>query len=145
MIVIRNFVPQDLSQIMYMASEAFNQDYGPGFYISLHNYWPDGFLVAKQNDEIIGFILGSITDKEEARVLIVTVNQHHRKKGTGSALLREFINNCGLRGIKRITLEIRESNDNAKRFFSKFGFQYVCELKKYYLDGEDGQQYLKFL
>jgi ribosomal-protein-alanine N-acetyltransferase len=145
MFTLRNFAPNDLPRIMYIVAESFNQDYDPGFYLSLHCYWPQAFIVAKKEDELIGFLLGSITDEEEARILIMAVDKRHRVKGIGTALLREFMSRCSLRGLKRIALEVRISNIMAQKFYTRFGFEITHKLPRYHLDGEDAHKMVKWL
>ena len=143
--LLRNFAPTDLGEIMLLVSDTFRQDYSPSFYLSLYSYWPDGFILAKDNEKIIGFVLGSITDEEEARILIMAVEKERRVKGIGTALLREFMNRCSLRGLKRIVLEVRVSNELAQKFYSHFGFEMTNVLPRYHLDGEDAYKMVKHL
>ncbi len=145
MFTLRNFVPKDLPRIMYIVAENFNQDYAPDFYLSLHSYWPDGLMVAKKEGEIVGFIIGSITDNEEARILIMAVEKQHRVIGIGTALLREFMDRCALRGLRRIALEVRISNEPAQKFYLRFGFELTNKLPRYHLDGEDAYKMVKWL
>lgn len=145
MLTLHNFVSGDLPRIMYMVAETFDQDYHPSLYLSLHNYWPEGFIVAKQEEKIVGFVMGSITDEDEARILISVVDLNLRTRGIGTALLREFMNRCALRGLKRIALEVRISNALAQKFYNRFGFETVCMLPRYYLDTENAYKMVKFL
>jgi ribosomal-protein-alanine N-acetyltransferase len=130
---------------MYIVAENFNQDYAPGFYLSLHSFWSDGLIVAKKEGEILGFIIGCLTDSEEARILIMAVEKRYRVKGIGTALLREFMERCALRGLKRIALEVRISNEPAQKFYTRFGFELTNKLPRYHLDGEDAFKMMKWL
>ncbi len=143
--LIRNFAPTDLGEIMRMVAGTFMQDYSPSMYLSLHSYWPEGFLVASEHGRVVGFILGSVTGPEEARILIMVVKPECRSMGLGTTLLNEFATRCGIRGIRKVVLEVRTSNKQACEFYSRYGFQYSCHLRKYYLDGEDGVKMEKWL
>jgi ribosomal-protein-alanine N-acetyltransferase len=143
--MLRNFSPTDLGEVMQMVAGIFTQDYSPSFYLSLHSYWPDGFIVAAEEGKIIGLALGSISGEFEARILILAVAEGCRKRGTGNALLIEFQNRCALKGIRKIVLEVRASNASAQQFYLVHGYQYSGRLPKYYLDGVDGIVMAKWL
>lgn len=145
MIVIRNFSPSDISDVMLLVTENFNQDYRPGFYLSMHSLWADGFIVAKKGGRLVGLLLGSLGDKCDARILIMVVDKSERYSGIGSALIREFIGRCSLHGLKMLALEVRVSNEAARRFYARFGFQRVTIIENYYLDGENAYQLAKWL
>jgi ribosomal protein S18 acetylase RimI-like enzyme len=143
--MLRNFSPTDLGEVMQMVAGIFSQDYSPSFYLSLHSYWPDGFIVATEDGKIVGIALGSITGEFETRMLMLAVDERHRKRGTGAALLIEFHNRCSLKGIRKIVLEVRALNASAHKFYLMHGYQYSGRLPKYYLDGEDGIIMTKWL
>ena len=143
--LLRTFSPTDLGEIMRMVAGTFSQDYPPSMYLSLHAYWPDGFLVAADGGKITGFLLASLTEPVEARILIMMASESSRGKGIGTALLNEFTARCGMKGVKRIVLEVRASNAHAIQFYTNRGFQKETLLEKYYLDGEDGVKMSKWL
>ena len=145
MITLRNFNPSDLSEVMLMVTENFNEDYHPGFYLSMHSLWPTGFIVARRDYEIIGFLLGSLGENDEAKILIMVVKEGDRFQGAGTALLQEFITRCSMIGLRRLSLELRVSNLAAFKFYTRFGFQRVTVIEKFYLDGEDAFQLVKWL
>lgn len=145
MMLLRNFFPTDLGNVMRMVAENFMQDYPPSMYLSLNAYWPDGFLVASEDEKIMGFLLGSMTSPEEARILIMSVRADVRNRGVGTALLNDFLARCGFKGIRRVVLEVRTSNAHARNFYSNRGFQVDGVLKKYYLDGENAIKMIRWL
>ena len=50
------------------------------------------------------------------------------------------------RGIKKVTLEVRESNKVAQRLYEKFGFKKIAIRPRYYQDkNEDAFIYWKIL
>ncbi|MEM4658042.1 MAG: GNAT family N-acetyltransferase, partial [Candidatus Methanosuratincola sp.] len=55
------------------------------------------------------------------------------------SLLKEQIDRLSSAGIKKIVLEVRKSNIEAKRLYQKFGFAKKKEIKGYYKDGEDAE------
>ena len=45
---------------------------------------------------------------------------------------------CIVKGVRLITLEVRTTNDDAIKFYGKFGFNIVHMIPDYYKDRENG-------
>ena len=72
---------------------------------------------------------------DEAQINYFVVNQKFRKKGFGSYLMRYLIKKCEKLNLKKIILEVSQSNIIAERFYSLFDFSTVGIRKNYYKDG----------
>lgn len=89
------------------------------------------FLVAKEENEVIGYIGMSIVI-DEGYIFNVAVREKYRNKGVATALINELVT-CGKKNsFSFITLEVRESNLPAISLYSKFGFVKAGERKDYY-------------
>jgi ribosomal-protein-alanine N-acetyltransferase len=64
----------------------------------------------------------------------IAVRQEYRKQGVASALLEVFIRFAKAQGLDFLTLELRVSNEAAKRLYMKHGFAQVGRRKDYYDD-----------
>lgn len=60
--------------------------------------------------------------------------RHHQ---LGSALMDEIINDCYVKRVRTITLEVRKSNQIAINFYKKHGFIETLVKPNYYSNGED--------
>ena len=74
---------------------------------------------------------------DEAQINFFVVNQKYRKKGFGSFLMSYLIKKCEKLNLKKLLLEVSQSNVTAERFYSRFDFSTVGIRKKYYKDGSD--------
>lgn len=137
MTIIRNFEEKDLGKIVNIAGTVLNTSYDPLLFISIYETWPQGFLVAEENGRILGFIAGIISHETDARVLMIAVRRHFRRRGIGRELMSSFINNCTLKGARRIYLEVRKSNQEAIEFYRSIGFSDGATLPAYYDNGDD--------
>ena len=89
------------------------------------------FLVAKEENEVIGYIGMSVVI-DEGYIFNVAVREKYRNKGVATALINELVT-CGKKNsFSFITLEVRESNLPAISLYSKFGFVKAGERKDYY-------------
>lgn len=101
-------------------------------------------FVAETDGEQAGFITYSVNiDTADLQDLFVAAP--YRKKGVGYALIFEFIKNARSLGVKKLFLEVRESNIPAINLYEKAGFTFLSERKKYYADGENARVYIKEL
>ena len=72
---------------------------------------------------------------DEAQINFFVVNQKYRKKGFGSYLMSYLIKKCEKSNLKKLLLEVSQSNVTADRFYSRFDFSSVGIRKNYYKDG----------
>lgn len=72
----------------------------------------------------------------------IIVDKDYRNRGIATKLL-EFIEN-NYNNLKNITLEVRESNEEAIKFYLKNNFKEITKRKNYYKD-EDGILMIKNL
>ena len=72
---------------------------------------------------------------DEAQINYFVVNKKFREKGFGSYLMSYLIKKCEKLNLKKILLEVSQSNVIAERFYSRFDFSTVGIRKNYYKDG----------
>lgn len=89
------------------------------------------FLVAKEENEVIGYIGMSIVI-DEGYIFNVAVRESYRNKGVATALINELVTYGKKNNFSFITLEVRKSNLPAISLYSKFGFLKAGERKDYY-------------
>ena len=74
---------------------------------------------------------------DEAQINFFVVNQKYRKKGFGFYLMSFLIRQCEKLKIKKLLLEVSQSNVAAEKFYSRFDFFTVGIRRNYYKDGSD--------
>lgn len=99
------------------------------------------YLVAKIDNEIVGFA-GIIPVLDEADISNIVVHQNFRNQKIGSYLLQEIINLAISLNLKKINLEVRESNTPAIKLYEKYGFE-VCGIRKKYYDNVENAILMK--
>ena len=90
----------------------------------------------KISNLIIGICVVQVV-LDDAQINFFVVNQKYRKKGYGSYLMSYLIKKCEKLNIKKLLLEVSNTNPNAEKFYSRFDFSTVLIRKKYYKDGSD--------
>ena len=94
------------------------------------------YIVAKENDEVVGFA-GLSTCLDEATLNNIVVKKSHRNRGIGGELLEALIELCGELSIRTFTLEVDTENEPAIHLYEKFGFKNLVIRKKYYNNTRD--------
>jgi ribosomal-protein-alanine N-acetyltransferase len=143
MLVLKGFDPEDVGTMIKLVREAFGKDYSRDLFFEMGTLFPEEFMTVFDDSKLIGFLMGALTSPKEARVLIFVIDGQHRGKGIGSQVMSSFIDHCRKKGVERIRLEVKTTNENAIKLYRKFGFKAVDVLEKYYRDGNDG--YLMYL
>ena len=86
--------------------------------------------------EIIGiYAIQIIVD--EAQINFFSIKEKYRQKGYGSYLMRHLIKQCEKLSVKRVLLEVSNTNSIAEVFYNKFKFLTVGRRKNYYKNESD--------
>ena len=83
--------------------------------------------------KMTGFLIGRQTG-DEAEVLNLAVVPANRRKGEGGALLKMAVEEFRMRGVRRMFLEVRESNAEGIAFYGKHGLSKTGRREEYYRD-----------
>ncbi|MBC1934631.1 ribosomal protein S18-alanine N-acetyltransferase [Listeria seeligeri] len=94
------------------------------------------YILATYNDEVVGYA-GIWLVLDEGHVTNIAIHPDYQGNHYGEALLREMIRIAKDRGVIRITLEVRVSNDVAQGLYKKLGFQDGAIRKNYYPDTKE--------
>ena len=113
--------------------------------------WIDEFK--KEGVNVFGLLLSNLVIGicvfqivlDEAQINYFVVNKKFRKKGFGSYLMSFLIKKCEKLNLKKLLLEVSQSNIVAERFYSRFDFSTVGLRKNYYKDGSDALMKEKIL
>jgi ribosomal-protein-alanine N-acetyltransferase len=88
------------------------------------------------SEHLLGFI-GIWLMAGDAHIVTVAVRQSHRRMGIGERLLITAIEQAMEFGQEVVTLEVRASNDAARRLYEKYGFNNVGRRVRYYTDNNE--------
>jgi ribosomal-protein-alanine N-acetyltransferase len=95
------------------------------------------YLVARAGDRVVGFA-GVWLMVDEAHITTFGVHPDWRRQGVGRQLLINLAELSIAIGARRMTLEVRASNESAQALYRSFGFDVAGRRPAYYTDdGED--------
>ena len=90
-----------------------------------------GLFIEKQ---VIGICVFQVV-LDEAQINYFAVSKKFRKQGYGSYLMSYLIKRSEELNLKKLLLEVSQSNVTAEKFYSHFDFSTVGIRKNYYKDG----------
>lgn len=137
MIEIRHAQPEDIFSVIKIAYETLPERYNPVIFNQFYESFPEGFLIAEQHHKKVGFIIGVKTEKNIARILMLSIIKDQRRQGIGSALLTHFLQAMIPKNIEKVELEVRTNNISATKFYKKHRFQIIETIPKFYQNGDD--------
>lgn len=145
MIVVRPFSPTDIPSVMALVKESLGETYPPSLFLTVHNLWSEGFMVASEGKAIVGFVAAVPTGEKITRVLMLAVAPEQRKRGHGRLLMRALYANALAKGYDTVVLEVRKSNKDATVFYELEGFTVFGEIENFYSNGEGAYKMMKIL
>ena len=136
MIIITSLLKEDIEAVVEIEKALLLETIGYEMLANeLHNKYAH-FFVAKNNDEVVGYIGGWIIDTTCDMINFV-VKEEYQRMGIGTLLYKTLENKTKELNAFEILLEVRKSNLKAQSFYYKHGFKEIFVRSKYYKNGED--------
>ncbi|MDR2719408.1 MAG: GNAT family N-acetyltransferase [Nitrososphaerota archaeon] len=144
---LRKFVPDDLQSVMQANRVCLPENYTDFFFIDLHQRFPETFIIAEENNKLLGYImcrievglsnmgLGGLMRK--GHVVSIAVMPQTRRKGVAQAVINKALEGMKYYKAKLAFLEVRVTNEPAISLYKKLGFEISRTINGYYSDGED--------
>lgn len=149
---VREAERADLLAVFHIEQEAFPQ---PWPLTAFEQFLGEpAFLVAQVGDDadsretttigddgrVVGYVVADLTPnhgKSLGHVKDIAVAEQRRGEGIGRKLLQRSLSALAAQNVASVKLEVRASNETAKRLYRGFGFEHHRTLPRYYSNGED--------
>ena len=119
----------DLEEILRIEKEAFPKSpYSRFTFLYYAKTQPNNFLIYVE--ESLKKVIGYVIFYPEGHIASIVVDSMYRRRGIGTKLVREVLK--ASKGNARV--EVRESNEIAKKFYKKLGFFESFIIPQYYGD-----------
>lgn len=141
-VTVRTVTRADLLAVFRIEKRSFTQ---PWPYAAFEGFLDEpGFLVAVRgttpDDTVLGYVVADTVPNDGERIGHIkdlAVDPHARERGIGSRLLERGLSILAREDVERVKLEVRRSNEAARRLYQRFGFEINHVRSGYYDDGED--------
>jgi len=132
---------------MHINRVCLPENYATYFFMDLYERFPETFIVAEEDGEVVGYVMcrietglpdfGLLGIAKRGHVISIAVLPEHQRKGVGTALMKEAMASMRVYKAKECFLEVRVSNKPAVSLYEKLGFGSSRVVRGYYADGED--------
>lgn len=128
--------PGDLDAVMHIERRSFSAPWEEATFRGLMRRPSASLLVAEIKGEVVGYSVMWFA-ADEGELGDIAVRPESRGSGIGRTLLRESLSVAAGRGTRWLFLEVRESNDVARRLYATVGFHVVGVRKLYYTEPKE--------
>lgn len=137
-VTVRRVTRADLLAVHRIEQASFGQ---PWPYDAFENLLEEpAFLVAEREGAIAGYAVADVTSnfgRDVGHLKDIAVHPDARGEGIGRQLLRSTLVRLRAQGAMVVKLEVRESNEPARKLYLSEGFEPLRRVPRYYNDGED--------
>ena len=122
----------DLPLIAQLEKAAFSDPWSPASFESVMDEPAAYIAVARAATErILGYVVAWFA-ADEGEIANLAVREPTRRQGIGASLLDAALSEGRRRGALNMYLEVRESNDAARRLYASRGFAELGRRRGYY-------------
>ena len=140
-IKLRGLREGDLEVVHRIERSSYPKPWSMNFFRLMANMTPELFIVATFDEQLVGYTVGEVDTRRNGvkvgHIMNVAVDSNHRHRGVGTMLMEELEARFLRLGATAAYLEVRESNVDAQRLYSRRGYVYLSRVEGYYGD-EDG-------
>ena len=147
--VVRPVRQCDLDPILEIEVASFGADaYDRNLFAEYTHKCGGLFLVAELGTKVCAYSITAISPGRlgnRAELVSMAVAPAVRRQGAASALMDSTLRRLRRRGVTRLGLMVKLTNQRARDFYAKYGFRKLRRVAGYYEDGADGLSLAKDL
>lgn len=128
---IRRMKEEDLAQVAEIEKECFSLPWSEKSFRDACSRQENVYLVAAKDTEVLGYI-GMWAVLGEGEITNVAVKPSARRQGVADRMLEELFAIARAAGTDIFFLEVRESNEAARKLYEKQGFSQIGIRKNFY-------------
>jgi ribosomal-protein-alanine N-acetyltransferase len=126
-----------LSDVLRIERELFPAPWSLAmFQQEVEEKWLSRSFVAIADKAVVGYVIAWFL-RGEVHILNLAVTAPHQRRGIARRLLRHILDAAEEAQSHLITLEVRVSNDAARRLYMSMGFAPVGIRRRYYRDNDE--------
>jgi len=144
---LRQFNTDDLESVIEINKTCLPENYASFFFMDTYRSCPAAFIVAEIGSRIVGYIMCRIehgfSDIRRLRfirkghIISVAVLPDYRRTGIASELVKQALEALREMKVDECYLEVRTTNETARKLYEKLGFFLARNVPHYYADGAE--------
>src|SRR3990172_9707514 len=131
-IVIEDMKVADLPGILAIETASFKTPWSETLFYNEISKAISVSRVAKINGKVVGYLCANVII-DEGHILDLAVHPEYRRLGVASCMIKEMLDLMKDNNCRSVFLEVRISNEEARKMYEKFGFGLLGTRKNYYV------------
>lgn len=142
-IEVRDMTNSDIDRVMEIENLCFKAPWGKeDIYREINDNKLSVMSVITVNDIVVGFC-DYWNTFDSGTICQIAIHPDYQHQSLGTRLFDEVLKDAKAKKIRTMTLEVRETNSKAIKFYQKFGFVITLVKEKYYTNGENAIYMIK--
>ncbi len=132
--------PSDLDEVMQIERRVYPDPWSRWVFIHEMMNNPMAHLLVLKTRTAPGRLVGYISmriHEQDAHLTNLALRPDMTGRGLGKYMLAFAMDYAARRDARWMWLEVRKSNERARRLYRRFRFKFIRELPRYYPNGED--------
>ena len=127
----------DINEMLKIEKKSFHSHWNRQTFIDELSSDNGHYVAVRDGGRILGYS-GFRYVLDEGHITTLAVAPRSRKKGVGTRLIERLLEDAAAKGLKKLYLEVRQSNIAAQKIYKKLGFKTIDRRREYYQHpGED--------
>ena len=122
---------EDIDAMLKIEKKSFHSHWSRQTFVDEFSSDNGHYVAIKDGGKILGYS-GFRYVLDEGHITTLAVSPRHRKKGVGTKLITQLIADAKDKGLKKLYLEVRQSNIGAQKIYKKLGFKILDRRREYY-------------
>lgn len=128
---VRPMRAEDVERVVHLERVCFSESWSENLLRSGLENRLDSYLVYEEAGTVFGYCVLRIL-ADEGEIQRIAVDPAFRRRGVGRKLMEAMAALGRMKGVREVALEVRESNEGARKLYESYGFKQEAVRKEYY-------------
>ena len=129
--IVRNMTEKDVNAVADLEKAIFPDPWTAKSIYDTFGQKQAFIVVAEEKEKIVGYCIVYFV-LDEGEIARIAVDPSLRRQGVGCQILEQVQKTCIEKEVTRLLLDVRESNESARKFYQNYGFQTDGIRKNFY-------------
>ena len=129
--VFRKIREEEIADVAILEKNIFPDAWSQSNILETYKQSQAIILGAEEDEKIVGYCIFYYV-MDEGEIARIGVKEELRGRGIGRGILNAICEFCKAHGVERLLLDVRESNETARRFYEQYGFTVDGMRKDFY-------------
>jgi [ribosomal protein S18]-alanine N-acetyltransferase len=130
-VAVRQARKSDLDAILRIEHRVFSDPWSPESFAPEFDDPYTWFRVAESDAGLVGYVVARIV-AQQGEIANIAIDPEHQRNGLGGVLLDAAVEAAEAAECEAVWLEVRLSNDAARRLYASRGFELIGRRRSYY-------------